>query len=153
MLSSRTAGLSSGDLDNVIADSLRFALQHQHQSSCQPQQLVSASSIVTDEFDDLYASEEEIKAHELPSGAPDWQLLRLLVDDVEAALNCAQQRASSTAGTIARVPNVTWADVGGLGNAKAEILDTIELPLRHPQLFASGLKQVGHWLLSTQNLS
>lgn len=50
--------------------------------------------------------------------------------DADSALTALQQRASSTAGTIARIPNVTWADVGGLGNAKAEILDTIELPLR-----------------------
>jgi peroxin-6 len=31
--------------------------------------------------------------------------------------------------------------VGGLDDVKAAILDTVELPLRHPQLFAAGLRQ------------
>ncbi len=34
-----------------------------------------------------------------------------------------------------------WEDVGGLTDVKAAILDTVELPLKHPQLFASGLRQ------------
>jgi ATP-dependent 26S proteasome regulatory subunit len=34
-----------------------------------------------------------------------------------------------------------WEDVGGLDDVKAAILDTVELPLRHPQLFAAGLRQ------------
>ncbi|KAJ1488930.1 P-loop containing nucleoside triphosphate hydrolase protein, partial [Baffinella frigidus] len=39
------------------------------------------------------------------------------------------------------VPNVSWDDVGGLEDVKREILDTVELPLKHPELFESGLKQ------------
>jgi ATP-dependent 26S proteasome regulatory subunit len=39
-----------------------------------------------------------------------------------------------------QIPNVSWDDVGGLAHAKKEILDTIQLPLTHPHLFASGLK-------------
>lgn len=39
-----------------------------------------------------------------------------------------------------RVPRVQWSDVGGLTSAKAEILDTVQLPLRHPEWFAAGLK-------------
>lgn len=31
--------------------------------------------------------------------------------------------------------------MGGLQDVKAAILDTVELPLKHPQLFASGLRQ------------
>ena len=34
-----------------------------------------------------------------------------------------------------------WEDVGGLAAVKAAILDTVELPLRHPQLFAAGLRR------------
>ena len=34
-----------------------------------------------------------------------------------------------------QVPNVQWADVGGLEDVKASILETVDLPLRHPQLF------------------
>ena len=40
-----------------------------------------------------------------------------------------------------QVPDVKWDDVGGLENVKRAILDTIELPLKHPSLFAAGLRQ------------
>lgn len=39
------------------------------------------------------------------------------------------------------IPNVSWDDVGGLANVKSEILDTIQLPLEHPELFAQDLKK------------
>ena len=39
------------------------------------------------------------------------------------------------------IPDVRWEDVGGLVSVKAAILDTVELPLRHPGLFASGLRR------------
>jgi len=39
------------------------------------------------------------------------------------------------------IPDVRWEDVGGLAAVKAAILDTVELPLRHPGLFASGLRR------------
>ena len=31
---------------------------------------------------------------------------------------------------------MSWSDVGGLQSAKDVILDTIQLPLQHPELFA-----------------
>ncbi len=33
------------------------------------------------------------------------------------------------------IPNVHWNDIGGLAMAKKEILNTIQLPLLHPDLF------------------
>ena len=33
------------------------------------------------------------------------------------------------------IPNVRWEDVGGLAHVRSEIMDAIELPLRHPDLF------------------
>ncbi|CAF0720144.1 unnamed protein product [Adineta steineri] len=35
----------------------------------------------------------------------------------------------------AMIPNVHWSDIGGLATAKKEILNTIQLPLLHPDLF------------------
>ncbi|KAH7921477.1 AAA-domain-containing protein [Leucogyrophana mollusca] len=40
-----------------------------------------------------------------------------------------------------KIPNVTWDDVGGLALVKNDILDTVQLPLDHPELFADGLKK------------
>lgn len=39
-----------------------------------------------------------------------------------------------------QIPKVSWEDVGGLQDAKNEILDTVQLPLERPQLFAKGLR-------------
>jgi len=43
-----------------------------------------------------------------------------------------------------KVPKVQWADVGGLSDVKEEIINTINLPLKHPDLFeSSGLSRSG----------
>lgn len=52
-------------------------------------------------------------------------LIALLVFQADSAL-------------LFRALQVSWSDVGGLEHVKREILDTIELPLRHPELFATG---------------
>lgn len=39
--------------------------------------------------------------------------------------------------TISAIPEVKWSDVGGLENAKEDIYDTIQLPLKFPKLFDS----------------
>ena len=48
-----------------------------------------------------------------------------------------------TCHTHTQIPNVRWEDVGGLGDAKREILDTIQLPLLHPELFSTGVQRSG----------
>ena len=39
--------------------------------------------------------------------------------------------------TISSIPEVKWSDVGGLENAKEDIYDTIQLPLKFPKIFNS----------------
>ncbi|XP_049852142.1 uncharacterized protein LOC126329592 [Schistocerca gregaria] len=39
-----------------------------------------------------------------------------------------------------RIPKVKWEDIGGLQEAKKEILDTIQLPVLHPELFSEGVQ-------------
>ncbi|KAK9832032.1 hypothetical protein WJX81_000155 [Elliptochloris bilobata] len=66
--------------------------------------------------------------------------------EVDAALEAARSRMSAAIGA-AQVPDVRWEDVGGLEDVKAAILETVELPLRHPHLFASGLRRRSGMLL------
>ncbi|XP_067945563.1 uncharacterized protein [Watersipora subatra] len=42
-----------------------------------------------------------------------------------------------------KIPNVKWSDIGGLQDVKGDILDTIQLPLRHPELFISAMRRSG----------
>lgn len=60
-----------------------------------------------------------------------------------------------------KIPKVSWNDVGGLSDLKEEIMRTVMLPLRHPELLAVGLKRSGRplclhsslqfWLLEFHN--
>ena len=60
--------------------------------------------------------------------------------DFDAALGEARASYSESIGAP-KIPNVTWDDVGGLASVKTDILDTIQLPLDYPELFADGLKK------------
>jgi len=60
--------------------------------------------------------------------------------DLTSALGSARSSYAEAIGAP-KIPNVTWDDVGGLSSVKSDILDTIQLPLEHPELFADGLKK------------
>lgn len=60
--------------------------------------------------------------------------------DFEIAMDEARSSYSQNIGAP-NIPNVSWDDVGGLADVKADILDTVQLPLEHPELFASNLKK------------
>ena len=40
-----------------------------------------------------------------------------------------------------KIPNVSWEDVGGLELVKDAVMETIQLPLERPELFAKGMKK------------
>jgi peroxin-6 len=64
----------------------------------------------------------------------------LTAADFEVALGKARASYSQSIGAP-NIPNVSWDDVGGLAHVKSDILDTMQLPLEHPELFAGGLKK------------
>ncbi|KAL2540525.1 Peroxisome biogenesis protein 6 [Abeliophyllum distichum] len=61
-------------------------------------------------------------------------------EDLIKALERSKKRNASALGTP-KVPNVKWEDVGGLEDVKKSILDTVQLPLLHKDLFSSGLRK------------
>ncbi|KAH8829712.1 AAA-domain-containing protein [Flagelloscypha sp. PMI_526] len=64
----------------------------------------------------------------------------IIAADFDIALGQARTAYSESIGAP-KIPNVTWDDVGGLAHVKMDILDTIQLPLEHPELFSDGLKK------------
>ncbi|WVQ73021.1 hypothetical protein IAR50_002584 [Cryptococcus sp. DSM 104548] len=60
--------------------------------------------------------------------------------DITQAIGKARSAYSDSIGAP-KIPNVSWADVGGLEGVKQDILDTIQLPLDHPEMFSAGLKK------------
>ena len=66
------------------------------------------------------------------------QDLRVEREDFEVALS--QIRPSALRETLISIPDVSWSDIGGLEEVKERLQETVELPLRNPQvLTASGL--------------
>ncbi|XP_028266070.1 peroxisome assembly factor 2 isoform X2 [Parambassis ranga] len=66
----------------------------------------------------------------------------VLNQDFTSALETLQDAQSRAIGAP-KIPNVRWEDVGGLHHVKKEILDTVQLPLQHPELMSLGLSRTG----------
>ncbi|GAM90493.1 hypothetical protein ANO11243_085370 [Dothideomycetidae sp. 11243] len=66
--------------------------------------------------------------------------LSLLPADFDVAVDEARKNFADSIGAP-KIPNVQWSDVGGLANVKDAVIETIQLPLSRPELFAKGLKK------------
>jgi peroxin-6 len=64
----------------------------------------------------------------------------LTVSDFDVAVDAARKNFADAIGAP-KIPNVTWDDVGGLNNVKDAVMETIQLPLERPELFAKGMKK------------
>lgn len=60
--------------------------------------------------------------------------------DFDIAVEAARKNFADAIGAP-KIPNVGWDDVGGLENVKDAVMETIQLPLERPELFAKGMKK------------
>jgi peroxin-6 len=60
--------------------------------------------------------------------------------DFDLAVDAARKNFADAIGAP-KIPNVSWDDVGGLTNVKDAVMETIQLPLERPELFAKGMKK------------
>lgn len=60
--------------------------------------------------------------------------------DLDEAVDAARKNFSDSIGTP-KIPTVNWEDVGGLTHVKEAVVETIQLPLEHPELFVKGMKK------------
>lgn len=67
-------------------------------------------------------------------------VLGLTAADFDIAVDEARKNFADSIGAP-KIPNVQWSDVGGLANVKDAVIETIQLPLSRPELFAKGLKK------------
>ena len=97
------------------------------------------------ELRQLLANAGCVMIERLSTGPKDAKKAALTMGDLERALD----NLPSTAMDIGapKIPSVFWKDVGGLSHAKDEIMDMVQLPLEHPELFASGVRQRSGLLL------
>jgi SpoVK/Ycf46/Vps4 family AAA+-type ATPase len=65
----------------------------------------------------------------------------LSMDDAVAGLAKMQEYTMKNTVGAPDIPNVKWADIGGMDHIRKEIMDTIMLPLEHPEMFADGARK------------
>ncbi|KAE8879127.1 Peroxisomal biogenesis factor 6 [Phytophthora fragariae] len=117
-----TAGRTYGELSAMLADAGSHAIERI---------LGDETDTSEQSFEDLVFADSDDLPHQCSVSAKDME---------EAAKNQQAQASSANIGN-ASIPNVKWTDVGGLEDVKDEILDVVQLPIKHPELFASGVRQ------------
>ncbi|TVY48643.1 Peroxisomal biogenesis factor [Lachnellula occidentalis] len=118
----KTAALVAGDLVDVV-DRAVVGRNSRLES------LASASS----------NSEKPVTVRDvLVAGGPAGRCLTKA--DFDLAVDAARKNFADAIGAP-KIPNVGWDDVGGLTNVKDAVIETIQLPLERPELFAKGMKK------------
>ncbi|KAK4560709.1 peroxisomal assembly protein [Recurvomyces mirabilis] len=119
----KTAALVAGDLVDVVDRAL----------VARTDRLTSLAKGATDQ----YISSVTLKDIQLSGGTA---ATSLTPADFEAAVDLARKNFADSIGAP-KIPNVQWSDVGGLTHVKDAVVETIQLPLSRPELFAKGLKK------------
>ena len=132
----KTAALVAGDLVDVVARASiarqerleRIAAQtNKHcKEISDPATKTTTASLVATVRDILISSGPHI--HTLTSS------------DFTSAIDTTRKNYADSL-AAPKIPNVSWSDVGGLTHVKSSILETIQLPLERPELFAKGMKK------------
>ncbi|KAJ4382994.1 peroxisomal assembly protein [Didymella sp. IMI 355093] len=60
--------------------------------------------------------------------------------DLDGAVDAARKNFADAIGAP-KIPKVGWSDVGGMSHIKDAVMETIQLPLSRPELFAKGMKK------------
>jgi peroxin-6 len=118
----KTAALVAGDLVDVVDRALvarNSRLEMLASTSSDSETLVSVRDI-------------------LVAGGPGSRCLTKV--DFDLAVEAARKNFADAIGAP-KIPNVSWDDVGGLTNVKDAVMETIQLPLERPELFAKGMKK------------
>ncbi|KIW83379.1 hypothetical protein Z517_02624 [Fonsecaea pedrosoi CBS 271.37] len=113
----QTAALVAGDLLDVVNRALL----------ARSTRLLSLAESQSCDISDISISGGQTATHLLPS-------------DFTRAIAAARSSFSDAIGAP-KIPTVTWQDVGGLSSQKDAIMETISLPLTHPELFANGIRK------------
>jgi len=79
----------------------------------------------------LESGEIDIEVEEIPSEV--LESIKVTRDDFLEALKNIEPSAMRE--VLVEVPNVGWNDIGGLENAKQELMEAVEWPLKYPELF------------------
>jgi peroxin-6 len=120
----KTAALVAGDLSDVVD---RAAVAHQSRL-----ERIVFSTMDHENFGLLGIRDIQI------SGGPTIEAITKA--DFDVAVDAGRKNFADSIGAP-KIPNVSWDDVGGLTTVKDAVMETIQLPLERPELFAKGMKK------------
>ncbi len=121
----KTAALVAGDLVDVV-DRALVARKSRLETL--------ASSSISASFETGTVTVRDV----LIAGGPAGRCLTK--QDLDVAVEAARKNFADAIGAP-KIPNVGWDDVGGLSHVKDTVMETIQLPLERPELFAKGMKK------------
>ena len=121
----KTAALVAGDLVDVVERAM-IAREHRLESLIKQGSSLQQSSAPILVRDVLVSGGENARCVTKP--------------DFDLAVDAARKNFADSIGAP-KIPNVSWEDVGGLENVKSAVIETIQLPLERPELFAKGMKK------------
>ncbi|KAL9027699.1 MAG: hypothetical protein Q9196_003814 [Gyalolechia fulgens] len=84
-------------------------------------------------------TQRQILIRDLVLSGGDWAR-SITTPDFSVAVDAARKNFADAIGAP-KIPNVSWDDVGGLEHVKDAVMETIQLPLERPELFAKGMKK------------
>jgi peroxin-6 len=113
----QTAALVAGDLVDVVTRA----------SLARDRRLLELAESQSCSLSDIIVAGGQATTHLIPA-------------DFVGAIAAARSTFSDAIGAP-KIPTVTWKDVGGLASQKDSIIETISLPLTHPELFANGVRK------------
>ncbi|THU50431.1 hypothetical protein C4D60_Mb06t20150 [Musa balbisiana] len=126
---SQTSGFMPRDIHALVADAGANFVQRT---------LTDGDKYENGDFSEITATDLASIQHE--DNSHDYANKHIEKEDFSKALERSKKRNASALGAP-KVPNVKWEDVGGLEEVKKSILDTVQLPLLHKDLFSSGLRK------------
>ncbi|ODV61921.1 AAA family ATPase peroxin 6 [Ascoidea rubescens DSM 1968] len=122
-LSLQSAGLTPKDLNVIVRNAKNISLDYYY-------------SFIRNNVGLL--KDRQISFHDLILATGGY--ISIFPNSFEKSINETRGKYSDSIGAP-KIPNVKWEDIGGLDLVKDEILDTIEMPLKNPELFNNGLKK------------
>ncbi|MBE7179742.1 MAG: ATP-binding protein [Terriglobus roseus] len=127
----KTAALVAGDLLDVV-DRALIARQVRLSKIARNATKALAAARANTDLPEVTVKDLTIAGHALN--------LLLTPADFTAAVDAARKNFADSIGAP-KIPNVQWSDVGGLSHVKSAVIETIQLPLSRPELFARGMKK------------
>ena len=120
----KTAALVAGDLVDVVERAM----------VAKRERVEILAKVATDQNNDITVTVRDV---EVSGGEGAHCIVKA---DLDVAVDAARKNFADAIGAP-KIPNVSWDDVGGLTNVKDAVMETIQLPLERPELFAKGMKK------------